>query len=721
MSKRQPRQPKPQVDPNVVAVFCPVPGGFRAMAARATGSTIEVLGTERFEAVDARAAQWADTWLAARRVAGLTGAGVIVRAVQLPDADAGRLESALQLNATTFVLGRTPAWRVASALLPDARGEGIRTGIVAEWPVSDLAPALPAGVPERADTTFAPEIAALAALAGRANDPLVLVDAEHGSVTITVPTSRGLLARVIRVGGEGVGIEESDISRAVGEACMHAGVPAGEIPGAIARARAAASGALGGGFGCTPEDAQRLSVAVRGSGDGAWWRENGFAAGLALAANGTTAPLTRMHSTDLGARPDRIGAVLNRLGEPRTAARVLAAGILVAVLGPLALEGARLLVLQWKLPDLAAYRKAEDEDRKRRALYGVLSRHSSSMSKTLSDLACSAPDGIEVETINVTQAAKGQSVTVRGKARPAGGMQGSEVILTMEEQLRKSGAFEGITRSSELPDARGYQEFSIAAVAIKPTVTVAFPDDQDFAKKSMRVRRYGPPPADVDVAASGIDAQDLELMRGAGSGAATKTASATKAADGESQPDTAGDDTATATARAKPARGGAEAPAPADQAATGTRATDRAKQASAPAAATTTAPGPAAAGTTQPAAANAAATRSANAAGTPPAQTAAGSAAGDAAAPPTASGTGTIRPTRGSRGLATHGNPGGSNEPEPPPPPLTENEINAMSKEEARDALVRVSKARQRADLDEATITRLKNEFNLLLERCKRN
>jgi hypothetical protein len=56
---------------------------------------------------------------------------------------------------------------------------------------------------------------------------------------------------------------------------------------------------------------------------------------------------------------------------------------------------------------------------------------------------------------------------------------------------------------------------------------------------------------------------------------------------------------------------------------------------------------------------------------------------------------------------------------EPPPPVLSENEIKRMSREEAREALVKVSRARQRADLDDAVKTRLKTEFDLLLERCK--
>ena len=42
-----------------------------------------------------------------------------------------------------------------------------------------------------------------------------------------------------------------------------------------------------------------------------------------------------------------------------------------------------------------------------------------------------------------------------------------------------------------------------------------------------------------------------------------------------------------------------------------------------------------------------------------------------------------------------------------------------MSKEEARAALVLVSRARNRADLSDEVQARLKEEFNLLLERCK--
>jgi hypothetical protein len=207
--------------------------------------------------------------------------------------------------------------------------------------------------------------------------------------------------------------------------------------------------------------------------------------------------LTRLQSTDLGARPDRASVFINRLSEPKTARRVLVAGVLCFVLGPVVIEGARLLLLRWKLPDLEAYQRAEETDRKKQAMYRVLGRQGASMTKTLSDIASCAPEGAEIEFMNVAQSAKGQAVTLRGRARPAGGQQGSEVMIAMERQLRESGAFDSIQRSSEAPDSRGYQEFTLNATAVRPTYTVNFPEAQDFATKSMRVRRYGPPPADV--------------------------------------------------------------------------------------------------------------------------------------------------------------------------------------------------------------------------------
>jgi hypothetical protein len=589
-----------------------------------------------------------------------------VRSVQLPAATEDRLASALELNANAFILGRTPPWRVGWALLARERGEGVRTGIVAEWPEDDRTSPLPGGLRESADVSFAPDVAALAALSAHCDDPMVAVDAATGTVTVCVPTSKGLLARSIRSGAEGSPIDRSDVARAVGEACVSAGTPPQEAADAVMRATQVAGSAIGGGLGLSPGDVERLASVVGGTSNAdpvGWWREHGIAAGTAMAAFGPAATLTRMQSHDLGAKPDRAGRLLNLLAAPGVARRLLVAAVVAIALAPPALEGARLLLLRWKLPDLAAYQAAEDTDRKRQALYRVLSRQGASMTKVLSDLACCAPDGVDIDFINVAAAARGPAVTVRGKVRPSGNRQGVEVLIEFERHLRESGAFDAISRSSEAPDARGYQEFTVNAVAIRPTTMAAFPEEQDFAKTSMRVRRYGPPPEDVDPVASGIEAGTgpSQVATAAGGAASTPAAAAPAA------------DAAAPARRDAPARAESpDAPRTADPSAAvaddGTEAAPRTGRGSD--------------------------ARSARAA---------------------ASGS-----SSSGRGLATRSNPGASSEPEPLPPPMSATEIDSMSKQEAQDALTRISKFRARADLSDADRARLKSEFDLLLDRCKR-
>ena len=711
-SPKKPVVPALTRDPRVVAVIRATRDGFELTSLRTSDGAVSMLAAHHFGTDDERVGKWIETQRAARAIVALPGADVIVRAVQLPPADEARLEGALQLNASAFVQGRTSDWRVASALLPRERGEGIRTGLVAEWPEDANRADMPQGLNEGPMVSFAPAIAGLAAIASVTDAPLLWVDSANGVLSVCVPTTRGLLARVIRAGGNGEDIEIAEVAQAVGEACVHAGVPGAEIPNTIERTVQAARGALSGGFGCADADLGKLSALVRDcdeASDPQWWRTHGLAVGIALAASGPAMPLTRLQWTDLSARPDRVGALINRISEPRTARRIMLAGILTLALAPLAVEGARLLLLRWKLPDLEGYVKAEELDRKKQAMYRVLGRQGASMTKTLSDIACSAPDGIEVEFINVAQSAKGQAVTVRGKARAAGGLQGTEIMLQMEKQLRESGAFEQVLRNSEAPDTRGYQEFAINATAVRPTYTVAFPEAQDFARTSMRVRRYGPPPDDVDAVASGLDARTTATPSSASR--STGASDVTSGAAPEAAPRSGG--TVAAVSDADHAVGEAKAGKDGGR---GVRGSGRGKSSAGTpfTPSGTTGSGGAGAPATDTASAAAANTEPADAAATDAGATAAaGADSKSAARGARAAGSA----TRG--GLATRGNLGGSSEVEPPPPVLSENEIKRMSREEAREALVKVSRARQRADLDDAVKTRLKTEFDLLLERCK--
>ena len=283
-------------------------------------------------------------------------------------------------------------------------------------------------------------------------------------------------------------------------------------------------------------------------------------------------------------------------------------------------------------------------------------------------------------------------------------------MLQMEKQLRESGAFEQVLRNSEAPDTRGYQEFAINATAVRPTYTVAFPEAQDFARTSMRVRRYGPPPEDVDTVASGLDARTTttpsSTSRSTKPSDATAGAAAAEAARSDGAvADASGADDGDGDGESKSSKGSGR------QARGSGRGKSSAGTPFTPS--TTTGSGAAGAATTDTASAAAAKTEPADAATSEAGATAAAGADSKAAARG-ARAAGTAR-----GGLATRGNIGGSSEVEPPPPALSENEIKRMSREEAREALVKVSRARQRADLDDAVKTRLKTEFDLLLERCK--
>jgi hypothetical protein len=745
LSKTPKAPPRPAPDLRVVAVFQPVEDGFRAMVARKSTAGIDVLATREF-AIGEGAADWAADLLASRTLVVLPAGSAIVRAVHLPKASEDKLQSALELNATTFVLGRTPGHRVAATMLPGERGpDGTRTGLVAEWPTDQPTPALPTGVREDSGLTFAPEVAGLAALAAATNEPLVDVDAEHGSVAVMAPTSRGMLVRVMRAGVEEGGVDAAEIARAVGEACVHAGVPSDEISSAIASTRSAALAAIAGGFGSTDGGLSDLEAKVTGPVRGAaWWREYGVLAGVALAALGPCVALTRLQAQDPGARPSRTGAYINRLSNPRVRHRVVIAALLTIAFGPLALQGLRLVVLNWKLPDVDAYERAERADQQRRAMYRVLTRNGAAVTKTMGDIAAVTPQGIELDIIGLAPSAKGVAVNLRGKATPVGQKSGTDALLLMEEQMRTSGMFEGITRSSEPPNQAGAQEFSISATAAHPVELARYPRERDPAITSWREVRYGPPPADTDWAAEGLPDPKASGSAASASTGATGAASGgapTLAADrgstttAEGPSDTGSDEGDAEAPPAVAATGATGADAPAgetprtgDGAAPPTRPRTTVADAGSSRTARTTTPATGDAGKA-PAAENtntAGPTGTARTAGAANPEGAAGATEGEAAATPEGGRT-AGRPAPGSSssgGLARRGGPvgtPGNAAPEPPPPPITEAEINAMTKAEAHQRLELVAKARSRADLDEEVKTRLRKEFDLLLERCKRD
>jgi hypothetical protein len=57
---------------------------------------------------------------------------------------------------------------------------------------------------------------------------------------------------------------------------------------------------------------------------------------------------------------------------------------------------------------------------------------------------------------------------------------------------------------------------------------------------------------------------------------------------------------------------------------------------------------------------------------------------------------------------------------QPIPPALTQDQVDAMSRDEARDMLIKIAAVRQRDGLDEETTARLKKDFDMLKARTRK-
>ena len=111
------------------------------------------------------------------------------------------------------------------------------------------------------------------------------------------------------------------------------------------------------------------------------------------------------------------------------------------------------------------------------------------MGKLMGDLACVTPEGVEWQDVNLSQ---DRNVSIRGTARPQDGLSGTEVILKMERQMRDSRIFDKVQKKWDAPDSKGSVPFTLSAAVTRATLRASYPAAQDFGKKTLAERRYGP-------------------------------------------------------------------------------------------------------------------------------------------------------------------------------------------------------------------------------------
>jgi hypothetical protein len=649
-------------------------------------------------------APWLHELMPERVVVIVPGNEVILRSIALPRATPAQQQQALSLQAEGALAPDAPRCRSACAVVPDgSTGAEERLGIVLEWKPGgavQLPPGLKADDGRRAThgpvaprVTFTAPVAGLLGLMsadglGRAARMCIDVQPSTGSVAVVASREGHLVARTLIERSD----DASEFAGAISEAVNDTAMLGHWSEDDLIAARRAMPAAFAQGFaGLAGADA--LGSALAGAPDDAAWRAQfGDLAGVALALRSPLSPLLGLMPIEPRRSQGLLIDALARMDSPAFTKRALIAAGLAVVFGPMAVAGLRLAWLNFRLADAAAFEAAMVSSERRIALYGQVDKLGWPMSKLLSDVACTTPDGIELESINIDH---GSNVQLRGLARGVGELSSVDAIVMMEERMRASKVFSRIVKSWEEPKG-GSTEFSITAQVADPMLIVRYSESQDYGKKSLAEQRWGP-----------VDADGFLIEAGSTPAAPTPT---TPVASGGQQPvaivpdmvagDAPGVGVPTVVTNGEPVA-----------ASTGARSTPAGAAA---AAASEAARAPeAVSGETNGSTADAAVAANGEAPAEADGESREGR-GGRRGGLPGASG-----PTEASR----RGRPAvGAAQPaeQPIPPALTQDQVDAMSRDEARDMLIKIAAVRQRDGLDEETTARLKRDFDMLKARTRK-
>lgn len=614
----------------------------------------------------------------------LPSASVLVRTVSLPQTSQTQMLAALALQAEGFFLGSVPQHRLALAVGAQGSGvgDGERQGFIFAWPTAQTAAAGSLGgasagpsaePPARIEAIarYIPEPAALLPLAA-GELPALIADRRDGSIAIAMRAASNpnrLVVRATREEATGEGWSEG-LRRAIAETALNAGVAPAEIAACVSAAKAQAEES---GNRVTILDpavrqrlAARISVGLPEAREERWWNEWAIALGAAVAAIGPLADLCQLRRHELGAEPTPVARLIARYSSPTRALRVAVAALVLLMLSPIVFSWTRMKIYEWKMPmEPAAFERAQRLTERRVAHYEALSDPTRALpvTKLLGDLAVATPDGIEIESIQISTSG---GVSIRGYAKPQGETRAQDSINTMQRLMDSSGVFRGTTWNYQAPDARNLIRFNMTSRIDGATRVAKYEEVRDWSIKTLAQRKY---PSNGEEGA------------GAPSAAAPAPATVTPPAG------TVAVDGATDGAAGNPGAG----------AATATPAVRGSQEST-----------PLVRGTEQPAADGDSGPIDPS---TPVPARGIGRRGPDQAA------SGGERPVvAGSAGAGAGGGGPGANAPVAAVPgPISDEELKALSKEELQLRLSEIANARRRQDLDEDTRKRIAEDFQRVL------
>lgn len=225
--------------------------------------------------------------------------------------------------------------------------------------------------------------------------------------------------------------------------------------------------------------------------DEQWWSKYGIAAGAVLVQESSLAPLARMEHAAPEETTSPIKAFVDKLSQPRMATKLAVAAVLILMFGPLAVNWARMVVLEIRHADIDEKLALVNNARNSLVVYRELGNTAWPMTKILADIASNTPEGVELESIRINP---GRTFTVRGRALPQDEHSAPELVVLMQQYLRESNIFNEITLHWGDSDAYGNYDFELSARLLNPYRRHQYPEDLDFANLTLAERMYGPSP-----------------------------------------------------------------------------------------------------------------------------------------------------------------------------------------------------------------------------------
>lgn len=635
------------------------------------------------------------SWLESQRCGDLRvvlpASACIVRTTSMPAAAPQQMAAALRLQAEGMFLGSMPMCRIGLAIL-EGSDDAERQGVIMAWPEAQLGVGLGAKLENIA--RYIPEPAAMLLLAS-GDRPAILADRSVGSIAIAMRTGSGLVIRATREDApndiDGDQGWTTGLRRAIVETALNGKMDPSRI-GAFAD-ESVASLARDGDRVIALDPAiravleSRIESTIAASDNDAWWLSWATVLAAACVASGPLADLAKLRRFEERAKPSRIERFVERYSSPPRAAAVATLAFVIIALAPVGAAWLRGFVLEMKMPESARlFESSQRQIEQRIALYGEVSKRNLPIAKILGDLACCTPDGIEIESIQLSGT---QGLTVRGIAKAQGERSAAESVNQMAKLMDSSAVFRQTHWRWNVPDGRGLFKFDLDAQIVAPTRAASIDKDTDWSEMTLAERKYGKQEA------------------GSPSASGSSGSSGSAAASGR-EGTQATDDAASNTAVAEASGDGASAAATfiASSAVGPARSSRRGADAAAGAGASTTGPEAASSASGDAPVANRGIGRRESGAG--PASTGGGAEGGRNVTAPSGAGAG------GGPAATALANT-------PVPDPVTDAQLSAMSKEELRTLLSDISKARRRKDLDSDTLKRLADDFDRILQQLKKN